>query len=184
MHKRIWGYMDPVKVFSLFVVSVLIFTTGYCVYLIYGTGTITVKLKDSPVEWGPASDVYIKYSAIWIHRAEEGEENGWTKMVDYWDWVNLKEVLNATKEIGSKTVLAGRYNLLRFEIEEAIVTVDGKNYTSIVESGKINVAIKQGGLTLYAGQTSGMIIDILPKVVGSTKGGFKIFPAVKAFPEI
>jgi hypothetical protein len=62
------------------------------------------------------------------------------------------------------------------------VTVEGQNYTAIVQSGKLNIAITKGGITIDVGQTSHLVIDLTPKVVGSASKGYRIVPAVKAVP--
>jgi hypothetical protein len=46
-------------------------------------------------------------------------------------------MLNTSKTLGTGTLQAGIYNLLRFEVLECKVTVDAKNYTAPVESGKM-----------------------------------------------
>jgi len=69
---------------------------------------------------------------------------------------------------------------MRFEVLDAIVTVEDMNYTATVSSGKLTVAIVRGGVDISVGQTSHLVIDITPKVVGSQSAGFKVVPAVKA----
>jgi len=78
----------------------------------------------------------------------------------------------------------GKYNILRFEILSAIVTVDGSNRTDIkVPSGKINIAIIQGGVTIQAGQTSILLLDIETRVVYSKgQDQYQLVPAAKAIP--
>ncbi len=65
---------------------------------------------------------------------------------------------------------------------ESVVTVGGQNYTATVSSGKLTIAIKSDGVNIEVGQTSHLVIDITPKVVGSAAAGFRIVPAVKVIP--
>lgn len=164
------------------IISAIVVGSGALTYVTYGSGRLVVDITDPPQGWGPATSVYIHYSQVKLHRANAENESGWVTVVDSEGWVDLKETLNASKTLGIAELQAGTYNLVRFEILEAKVTVDGMNYTTPVESGKLNIAIVQGGVTIQAGQTTTLTIDITPKVVGSKAGGFKLVPAAKALP--
>jgi hypothetical protein len=162
---------------------VLIITgAGYYAFTIYGTGTLAVKITDPPKEWGNATNVYIHYSNVSVHRSGDGNQTGWYTIVNNEGWLDLKTVLNTSKTLGSGALQAGIYNLLRFEILECKVTVNSQNYTAPVESGKMTVAILQGGVKIVAGQTTSVMIDITPKIVPHQQG-YKVVPAAKATPE-
>jgi len=150
-------------------------------YFTYGSGTLVIMMEDPPEHWGSASKVYIRYSAIMVHRAEARNESGWSTVTAE-GWINLALVLNVSKAIGQGPLQAGKYNIIRFEVAEAVVTVDSKNYTASVSSGKLNIPITRGGIQVNAGQTSYLVIDITPKVTGSPTHGFKLVPAAKATP--
>jgi hypothetical protein len=64
---------------------------------------------------------------------------------------------------------------------QAIVTINGVNYTCTIESGKLNVPITNGGVTINAGGTSYIVIDVEPKVTG-TNGNYKLTPAIRSIP--
>jgi hypothetical protein len=164
-------------------ILVVIIGAAYYSYNTFASGTLAVKVTDPPKDWGNATHVYILYSAISVHRAGEGNETGWSTVVQSEGWVDLRDAINATKTLGSGALQPGTYNLIRFEVKESKVTVGGQNYTATVSSGKLNIAIVQGGVTINAGQTSSVVIDITPKVVGSPTQGFRVVPAAKAFPQ-
>lgn len=163
-------------------VAVLIIIGAFFGYRTFAKGTLVVEMTDPPSGWGDASNVYIKYSAIEIHRADAGNESGWNTVVDSEDWIDLTQVLNSSKTLGSNGLSSGKYNLIRFEILEAIVTVEGTNHTATVSSGKLNIAIIRGGVNITAGQTSNLLIDITPKITGSEAQGYRLTPAAKALP--
>jgi hypothetical protein len=96
--------------------------------------------------------------------------------------MDLSTVLSSSEVIGTSQLGAGKYNLVRFEVIESIVSVGGQNYTAAVSSGKLTIAIKSEGVNIEVGQTSHLVIDITPKVVGSAAAGFRVVPAVKAIP--
>jgi hypothetical protein len=167
------------KVLMGLLVTIIVVSAGFT-YFTYGKGTLVVEMKDPPEEWGSASKIYIRYSEIKVHRANAGNESGWFTAVEGDSWIDLSTVLDSSKVIGSTGLQAGKYNLMRFEVLEAIVTVDDMNYTATVSSRKLTVSIHNGGVDISVGQTSHLVIDITPKVVGSPSAGFKVVPAVKA----
>jgi hypothetical protein len=146
-------------------------------------GKLVVMITDPPEHWGPASKVYIRYSEIKIHRANAGNKSGWYTAIEGDSWIDLSTVLNSSEVIGSTHLQAGKYNLIRFEVLDAKVTVNDENHTATVSSGKLTVSITKGGVDISVGQTSQLVIDITPKVVGSSLTGFKVVPAAKATPE-
>ena len=171
--------MKRSNVLIISLAALVLAASGYT-YLSYGEGTLIVELTDPPSGWGQATNIYIKYGKVSVHRAEAGNESGWFTAVDNEGWVDLSTTLNSSKTLGMSSLQAGKYNLVRFEILETIITVDELNYTSTVESGKLNIAIIRGGVQIHAGQTTSLLIDIMPKVVGSVKSGFKLVPAAQA----
>ena len=72
--------------------------------------------------------------------------------------------------------------MIRFEVLESVVTVNDVNYTAALSNGKLNIAIIQGGVTVNAGQTSNLLIDITPRITGSEPQGYRLTPAAKALP--
>jgi len=171
MAKRLLLVIAAVVVVAL--VGVSAFT-----YLSYGSGTLTVKATDPPVDWGEATQIYLNYSAIEVHRADAGNASGWFTVVDKGAWLNLTKLVNITQTLGSKSLQAGLYNLIRFQILDAIVTVDGENHTATVPSGKLQIAITQGGIAIPAGQTATVLIDLNVKV----QDKYRIVPAIRATP--
>jgi hypothetical protein len=161
--------------------TIIVAGSGYT-YITYGKGRLVVELTDPPHEWDQASNVYIKYGEVMVHRANASDESGWFTVVDVEGWVDLRSTLNSSETLGAGRLQAGKYNLVRFEVGEAIVTVGGVNYTAPVESGKLNIAITRGGVKIEVGQTAHLLIDITPKVTGSVEHGFRMVPTAKAQP--
>lgn len=162
--------------------AVILVAGAYVGFTVYGSGRLVVSVTDPPRDWGDATHVYVRFSEIKVHRADAGNETGWYTVVEGEGWVDLRSTLNSSAALGVGGLQAGKYNLVRFTVEEAIVTVDDENYTATVQSGSLKVAIIQGGVDVKAGQTSYLLIDITPKVVGSAAQGFRVVPAAKALP--
>ncbi len=166
----------------IWALAVVIVVFGSFNYFTYGKGTLVVELTDPPRDWGAASKVYIRYGEVSIHRAKAGNESGWFTAVEGDSWMDLSTVLSSSEVIGTSRLGSGKYNLVRFEVLESVVTVGGQNYTAAVSSGKLTIAVASDGVNIEVGQTSHLVIDITPKVVGSATAGFRVVPAVKAIP--
>jgi hypothetical protein len=162
--------------------AAIIIAGAYTVYTVYGSGRLAVSVTDPPRDWGDASNVYIRFSEVRVHRANVGNETGWVTIVEEGGWVDLGSTLNSSAALGTGSLQAGKYNLVWFTVEEAIVTVDGANHTAAVQSGVLKVSIFRGGVDIKAGQTSYLLIDMTPRVNGSAAEGFRVVPAAKALP--
>jgi len=172
--------MKAIKLIAMGVLIVLV-VSGIFIYMTFGSGTLVLKMKDPPAGWGPAEAVYITFSNIEIHRAGEGNESGWLNAGVSATNLSLLGIVNISKVIGQTLLQAGLYNVIRFSITQAIVTVSGVNYTCAVESGMLNVPITRGGVRINAGQTSFIEIDIDCRITGKI-GNFKLTPAARATP--
>ena len=171
---------------AVIVVVVMIVAAGLFFYINYGSGVLDVKITDPPLEWGQVTQIYLNISAVEIHRAQSGNESGWTTLIDQSSWINLTKTLDVNQTIGVKNLQAGKYNLIRFEILEAIVTVAGANHTALVPSGEITLAIAKGGVPsgvqINTGQTSTVLIELDITVQESGAFGFRLVPGIRAEP--
>jgi len=159
----------------------IVIISGTCTYFTYGSGRLVVLITDPP-KWGEATHVYIKCGKIEIHRAGEDEKSGWFTIIEDPGWINLTDVLETSEILGEANLQAGKYNLIRFDILEAKVTVDGQNMTADVPSGKLQIAIPQEGISVEAGQTTNLLIDFQTQVVYLHGKGHKLIPTVKVIP--
>jgi len=167
---------------AVIVVVVMIIAAGLYFYINYGSGVLDVKITDPPLEWGQVTQIYLNISAVEIHRAQSGNESGWTTIMDKSNWINLTKTLDVNQTIGFKNLQASKYNLIRFEILEALVTVAGANHTAQVPSDEITLAITKGGVQINTGQTSTVLIDLNVTVQESGAFGFRLVPAMRAVP--
>jgi hypothetical protein len=167
---------------AVIIVVILIAAGGIFAYLNYGSGSLQILVSDPSINWEDATQVYLNYSAIEVHRADAGNDSGWFTVIDSSGLINLTRILDINQTIGSKSLQAGTYNLVRFTILDANVTVSGENYTATVPSGKLQIAITQGGIRVNTGQTSSLLIELNIAVIAQTSGGYKIVPAIRATP--
>ncbi|MCW4020982.1 MAG: DUF4382 domain-containing protein [Candidatus Bathyarchaeota archaeon] len=161
-------------------IATIMITSTYT-YFAYGSGRLVILVKDPP-NWGDATHVYIRVGEIKIHRTNQTDETGWITVLENPGWMNLTEVLDTSKIIGEAGLQAGTYNIIRLQVLEAKVTVNGENRTADVPSGKLQVVITHGGVTVSAGQTSMLLIDFETRVTYAPGRGYKVLPKVMAIP--
>lgn len=168
---------------AISLIAIVIAVAALFVYFNYGSGVVQIKVSDPSKDWGEATQVYLNYSSIEIHKAQPDNESGWFTLVEKSGWINMTRILNVNETLDQVNLQGGTYNLIRFEILQANVTVNGKNYAATVPSGKITIAITKGGIQVNAGQTSTLLIEINVSIKGSEETGvFRIVPAVTAIP--
>ena len=170
------------KVFILLIcILIAICFSSIFIPNVSASGTLVILMRDPPSGWGSATAVYISFSDIMIHRADAGVESGWFNTGVGVTNLSLREIVIFKTLIGETTLQVGMYNVIRFNITQAIATVNGVNYTCVVKSGKLNVPIIGGGVRINAGQISSLEIDVTPKITGKD-GNFSLKPAAKATP--
>ncbi len=164
----------PIIVVIIVIAAVVIYA-----YLNSATGTMKIEITDPSTVWDGATRVYINYSAIEVHRADAANDSGWSTAIDKSAWLNLTVTLDANKTLGSKSLQPGTYNLIRFKLLNATVTVGGVNVTARVPPDMLQIAITQGGVKVTAGQTSTLLIELHIKVVNS-QTGYDVVPDIPA----
>lgn len=149
--------------------------------IVSASGTLVILMRDPPSGWGPATAVYISFSDIMIHRADAGDKSGWFNTGVSVANLSLREIVIFNTMIGETTLQVGKYNIIRFNITQAIATVNGQNYNCEVKSGKLHVPIRGDGVIVNPAQISSLEIDITPKITGKN-GNYSLTPTAKAAP--
>jgi Domain of unknown function (DUF4382) len=146
-----------------------------------GSGTLQVFMQDPPQVPAGVTDVYINYTGIEVHISNaSGSQSGWYPVTTGTQSINLTSIVADSKLLGSTTLPAGTYNLVRFNVTSAVVTYNGVNYTAKVTSGMVQAALT--GVSVKSGATSALLIDISPTVQGTVSAGFTLVPSANAMP--
>lgn len=143
-----------------------------------GYGTLQISMIDPPNVPPEVTSVYINYSAIQVHIANAGNKSGWYNVASS-GTVNLTSLIANSKMLGKSSLPSGTYNIVRFNVTSALVTVGGKNYTASVPSGWVQATLT-GGVDVKQGYTSGLLINITPRVTGNLVSGFVLVPSANA----
>lgn len=146
------------------------------------TGVLQVSMIDPPHVPAEVVGVYINYSSIQVHVASAGNKSGWHNVTAS-GTINLMTIVNNSKVMGSASLPAGTYNIVRFNITSALVTVKSStgglsNHTVTVPSGKVQAVIT-GGASVQANGFTKLLIDISPRVNGAN-GSYMLVPSATA----
>jgi hypothetical protein len=149
-----------------------------------GSGTLQLSMIDPPNVPGNVVGVYVNYSSIQVHAANAGNQSGWYNVTSS-GTIDLMKIVSSTKLLGSTKLPAGTYNIVRFNITSAVVTVNStsgvlSNYTARVPSGMVQ-SVVTGGVHVQANSVSALLVDISPRV---TYGGnqYTLVPSATAQP--
>ncbi len=143
-----------------------------------GFGTLQISMQDPPQVPAEVTAVYINYSAIQVHAANAGNQSGWYNVTKS-GTVDLTSLIANSKLLGTAKLPSGTYNIVRFNVTSALVTVGGKNYTASVPSGMVQ-SVLTGGVDVKSSQPASILVDITPKVTGSVQSGYMLVPSANA----
>ena len=148
------------------------------------SGVLQLAMIDPPHVPANVVDVYVNYSAIEVHISNAGNDSGWYNVTSSGS-LNLTGIVNASTILGSVSLPNGTYNIVRFNVTSAVVTVNSSsgvltNHTANVPSGKVQTVIK-GGVNVRPNTTSALLVDISPTVT-SANGSYTLIPSASAQP--
>ena len=119
------------------------------------TGTLEIRVTDQPAD--AVSSILVTIKAIEVHVSGGEEMSGWRTVVEEPRQFDLKELIGIEDVLGSATLEPGKYQQVRFEVVEAVITVRGTPRQSPVPSGKIRLV---GGFEVSPGATTIVTLDI------------------------
>jgi uncharacterized protein DUF4382 len=146
---------------SLAIVLVLVAISAVAGYLIYAPATVNLSISDSPPERysSSISAINVTFVSIEVHVADAGNSSGWHTIYQG-GTVDLLQVLNVSKIIGSAHLAPGKYTELRFNVSQVIVTISGTKMRYTIPSGSLKVPITNGGFQVVGGQTVNIELDL------------------------
>ncbi len=116
------------------------------------SGTLVVGVKDAPSS-GNVTHIYLTITDLTL----QGSGNSSTTYKVNATSFDLLKLANVTKMIGSNSVPAGNYTMVRFTVTSAVATISGVNKTLTVPSGEVKVPLH---FTVAAGKTTTVVLDI------------------------
>jgi hypothetical protein len=184
----IGGVVGAIIAISLIAAGAYAFSSGGSFFGLGGSsssGTMQLSMIDPPTVPSNVVAVYVNYSSIQVHEADAGNQSGWHPVTAS-GTIDLMKIVSSSQVLGSANLPSGTYNIVRFNITSAVVTVKNstsgalQNYTANIPSGMVQSVIT-GGVNVKSGSISALLVDISPKV---TYGGnqYTLVPSATAAP--
>lgn len=104
-------------------------------------GKLSLYLTDAPPEI-EITKALVNISDVQVHKAglpDNLTEGRWITVVDEAQTFDLITLENATAFLGSENLSEGWYTQIRLNVNEAILTIDGKNYTAKIPSNTVKI---------------------------------------------
>lgn len=164
--------------FKCLVVTLILLTVGLsgCING-EGTGVLILQITDAPPDLN-ITKALVNISNIEVHLIA----TGWYTVVEEVKLVDLIELKNVKQVIGNATLNVGRYTQIRFNINDAIVTIDGIKHNLKIPSNKIQLI---SPFSINENETTTLTIDFdIEKSVFSTGSNkYMMKPTIKIIQE-
>jgi Domain of unknown function (DUF4382) len=116
-----------------------------------GDGTLVMGVTDAPV--ANVSHIYVTISNV----ALQSEGNATVSYNINSTQFDLLALTNVTEILGSNSIPAGNYTMIRFTVTSAVATIAGTNVTLTVPSGEVKVPVH---FQVKSGETTKVVLDI------------------------
>ena len=117
-------------------------------------GTLEVRVTDQPAE--AATSILLTVKNIEVKVSGDGGDAGWRTVIAEAKQFDLVKVRDIEEVLGSATLEPGRYQQIRLEVAEAVLTIRGNERAAAVPGGKLRLV---GGFDVTAGVTTVLTLD-------------------------
>ena len=142
-----------------------------------GTGVLILQITDAPPEL-KITKALINISNIEVHLIA----TGWYTVVREEQTFDLIQLKNVKEVLGNKTLPVGRYTQIRFNIDDAFVTIDGIEYKLKIPSNNIHL-ISPFSINNNETTTLTIDIDVQESVHRTGNGKYIMNPTIKIIEE-
>lgn len=166
--------------FFLLVFVVGIMAVSGCVAPSAPTGTLVVKVMDQPPKKDVASNVFVTFKAVKVHKTSEDasaaiDEASWITVSTQEKKVDILAIKNVPQVIGEAKLAEGKYTQIRLDVKEAKATVIGAEVSLKIPSDKIRIV---NPFTITAGKTTTLTIDFDGDKIMDAAGKGNLAPVV------
>ncbi|MDG6901833.1 MAG: DUF4382 domain-containing protein [Nitrososphaerota archaeon] len=144
------------------VIAAVVIVTAYAITMPGGNGSLAIGVTDSPVS--NVSHIYLTISDIQLQGQGNSSVNFKVNSTSF----DLLSFVNVTKMLGSESIPAGNYTMIRFTILSATATIGGKNTTLNVPSGQVKVPLS---FRIASGKTTTVVIDVTADMTNISASG-------------
>lgn len=144
------------------VVAAIIISAAYLTTQLGGSGTLAIGFTDAPV--GNVSHIYLTMTDVQLDGPGNTSVNFRVNSTSF----DLLSLLNVTKMMGSNSVPAGNYTMIRFTITSATATIAGSNVTLKVPSGQVKLPLS---FQVSSGKTTTVVVDVTADMTNISASG-------------
>ena len=120
-------------------------------YTSRGNGTLVLGVTDSPIS--NVTHIYITISNVAVQDQSNASDSYKVDSTQF----DLLSLTNLTKILGSNSLPAGNYTMIRFTVTSATATISGSNVTLNVPSGELKVPVH---FQIKSGETTKIVLDV------------------------
>jgi hypothetical protein len=142
-----------------------------------GTGLLILQITDAPPEL-EITKALINISNIEVHLIA----TGWYTVVEEEQTFDLIQLRDVKEALGNKTLPVGRYTLIRFNIGDAVVTIDGIEHNLTIPSETIQLI---SPFSINNNETTTLTIDfdVENSVFSTGSDKYMMNPVIKIIEE-
>ena len=159
------------------ILNLLVVGFSGCIINGEGKGVLMLQITDAPPKL-KITKALVNISNIEVHLIA----TGWYTIIGKEQTFDLIQLKNVKKALGNKTLPVGRYTQLRFNIDDAFVTINGIEYKLTIPSKTIQLI---SPFSINKNETTTLTIDFdVEKSVHETGNGKYIMnPTIKIIQE-
>ena len=113
-----------------------------------------IRVTDAPPEG--VEKILITVENIEVNAVLEETEAGWQTVIAEPKSFDLVAIAGVEEILGATQLQPGRYNQVRMEVVEALITIEGTERTAMVPSDRLRIV---GGYDAAAGETTVLTLD-------------------------
>jgi len=117
-------------------------------------GTLEIRVTDQPADG--VTSILVTVSNIEVNLSGDSEDAGWRTVIAQPRQFDLVKVQGVEEILGKATLAPGRYEQMRLEVTEVVLTIRGNVRMAEVPSKKLRLV---GGFDLMAGATTVLTLD-------------------------
>ncbi|MBI3859610.1 MAG: DUF4382 domain-containing protein [Thaumarchaeota archaeon] len=136
-------------------VLLLIVIAGIGAYAILSRpmGTLNIRVTDAPTPG--LTNLYLTVSDISLQNEANSTVNFNVNASEF----DLLQLTNVTMLLGSNSIPAGNYTMIRFNVTTATATINGENVSLKVPSGELKVSVHPH-IQVQSGKTTTVVLDM------------------------
>lgn len=121
---------------AIFFITVLGFLLLSCGLIKEEGGNVKIYMKDAPINLAEVDHIYITFTTIKAHRAEQ---DPWITIFEGEKTVDLKALMEKEALIADVELEEGTYTQLRLEISTGNIEISGESHELQIPSGEVKI---------------------------------------------